>query len=417
MKFFKQVDIYYIVTLLFLLLSASASFLSSSDIAWFAIMLFMAILAIGKKMISVKEFRFFGVFSIIYLFFVTIRDLALNGLGITFLISDVTFLLKYVFISFAFCTVLKEKAAAYLIKVITHLTVVSFFFYALQLVGLGEYILAYSKMLNLKANIDFAEYTNFLFFTYIKGHHSYRNSGFVWEPGAFGCFLIITLMLNLFLKNFKFDRSSKIMVIGILTTLSTTNYLALLILLFCVYRIRFPKINMGVIFLIIVAGLVFVYIPILGDKISGTYYEDLDDLRRMKTLEIFYRKRDMQIPLNRFSSMIYIFDSFGWQLILGVSNKYDVILNGKFNVNISNGIFDFMAKFGLVGFAYSIYCFGKFCVKYVFKVEYLIYCILTLLSICFGEPIMFLPVILMFIFLHQNQYNIANVSKSRLKEI
>ena len=417
MNFFKKIDIYYIITLLFLLLSANASFFSSSEVCWFATLLFMTIVALSKKLVTIKELRFFGIFAFIYLLFVSFRDVAINGLGSVFIISDATFLFKFVFISFAFCTITKEKAAAYLIMVISHLTVLSFFLYAIQLVGLGDYMFNYSKMLNFKADVDFPDYTNFLFFTYIKGHHAYRNSGFVWEPGAFGCFLIVTLMLNLFLKNFRFDRNSNIMIIGILTTLSTTNYLALLILLFCVYRIRIPRINIWIIFLIVAAGLVFVYIPILGDKISGTYYEDLDDLRRMKTLEIFYKHNDMQIPLNRFASMIYVYQSFTWKLILGVSNKYDVILNSKFNVNISNGVFDFVAKFGLIGLGYLIYRFGKFCMTYVAKVEYLIYCILTLLSICFGEPIMFLPIILMFIFLQLKQYNIVKVAKSRFRGI
>jgi hypothetical protein len=402
-KFFKQLDLYYFITLLFLLLSASASILSSSNIAWFISLGFMCIIALSKKLLSTKELKVISIFSVVFLLFVTARDIGVNALGSQFLISDITFLFKFVFISFVFCTILKDKAAGYLIRVTTHLTVLSFFFYAMQIVGLGDYLYKFSITLNLKADIDFPGYTNFLLFTFVRGHHEYRNSGFAWEPGAFGCFLIITLMLNLFLNKFKFDRNAKIMIVGILTTLSTTNYLALLILLFCVYRIKLPKVNIWAIFLVIMAGVVFVYIPILGDKILGTYYEDLDDLGRLKTLEIFYRHSNMQIPLNRFASMIYIYQSFGWQLILGVSNKYDVILNSKFDINISNGIFDFLAKFGLVGLVYVVYRYSKFCIKYVFKVEYLIYCIITLLAIGFGEPMMFLPIVLMFIFLNPEQ--------------
>lgn len=406
MKFFKQIDTYYIITLLFLLLSANANIISSSDIAWLVILLFMCGVAINRKLLVGDTLKQIGVFSLVYLLFVTVRDLAINSLDTTYLLSDIIYLFKFVFLSFIFCTILKEKVAVYLVKVIYHLTIVSLFFFAFQLVGLGELIFKFSSMLNLKASMAYSDYTNFLIFTYIKGKHAFRNSGFVWEPGAFGCFLIIAMMLNLFLNKFIFEKKTYIFIIAILTTLATTDYLVLLIVLFMIYRYRVRRLNIWAIVLLIIGALIVLNVPFLGDKITGTYYEDMDDLRRMKYLEIFYRHRDMQIPLNRFASMIYLCQEFGYQLILGVSNKYDVIVNSKFNINISNGIFDLMAKFGFVGLVYLVYRYAKFCLAQVLKIEYLIYCILALLVIGFGEPVMFLPIIVMFIFIDPKQLNI-----------
>ena len=412
----KKIDIYYILTLLFLLLSANASVISGSDIGWGFVLLMMVIVAISKKLFNVKNLKVIGIFSIVYLAFVVIRDLFINSLDTSFLLSDVFFLLKYILLTYVYCIILKEKVAAYLIKVVVHLTILSFCFYFFQLIGLGEYIYNLSSSLNLQNNYYIEGYTNFILFSFTKGQHEYRNSGFAWEPGSFGCFLVITLMLNFFLNNFTFDKKSKILIIGILTTLSTSDYLALLILLFCAYRYRIPGVNRWLWLIIPLSVALFILVPFLGNKISDVYNGDLDDLNHLKFLSKFYKHYNQQIPLNRFSSMSYIYDAFGANLILGVSNKYDAILSKGYSVNISNGIFDFLAKFGLVGFVYLIYNYSKFCLVFIVKWEYLLYCIVILLLISFGEPILFFPLVLMFIFIQSNQKSLEKLRMEPLKK-
>ena len=203
------------------------------------------------------------------------------------------------------------------------------------------------------------------------------------------------------------------MIVGIITTFSTTDYLALLIVLFLAYRVKVPKLNWWTVLLLFVSAAIVIIIPILGDKISDTYYEDMDDLHRLKYLEIFYQHKHMQIPLNRFSSMVYVYDTFKEHLILGVSNKYNVILNLAYNINISNGIFDFLAKFGLVGMVLLLYKYSKFCIESVLKLEYVFYCILALLIIGFGEPILILPIVLIFVFLPAKQLSFGRFTNTR----
>ncbi len=415
MSFLKRIDIFYIVTLLFLLVSANANFLSSSDIWWSVILVFMILVAIGKKLLLPQDLRFISIFSLVYLVIVTARDLAINGLGADYLVSEAVFLVKFIFMAFIYCTILKDKAAAYIVNVMVHLTLLSFFFYFFQLLDLGDYIYKYSSALNLPSNNFIPGYTNFLLFTFTKGVHDYSNSGFVWEPGSFGCFLIISLMLNFFLNKFTFDRKSNILLFGIITTFATTDYLTLLVLLFLVYRYRVKKLNfVAVAFLLVAVGIIFV-VPILGNKIADTYYEDMDDLNRLKALEVFYHHRNMQIPLNRFSSMVYIFNTFGANLILGVTNKYEVIMNKAYSINISNGLFDFLAKFGLVGLIGLLYQYGRFCLAYVLKIEFVIYCIVMLLVMGFGEPVLILPLFLMFIFIQKKQTDLDPREKKRKK--
>ena len=138
----------------------------------------------------------------------------------------------------------------------------------------------------------------------------------------------------------------------------------------------------------------------LGDKVFDTYYEDMADVHRLKSLAPFYKSINMSfVPLNRFGSMAYLYNTFGADLILGVGNKYDVILNRNLNVNISNGVFDFFARLGVVGYIFLMYKYAKFCAAFVIKTEYVIYCILILFSLSFGEPILSLPFTLIFIFI------------------
>lgn len=404
----KRFNIYSIVTLLFLLLTSNANVLNSNDIYWFVILVFMAVVALSKKLIKYKDFKTIAIFSVIYLIFVCLRDIFVNGLGQEFIISDVLFLFKYIFLAFFYCVIMKEKLATYLVSVTIPLIIISVFFYCFQLVGLGEIIYSFATALNLPNPINTEGYSNFIIFTYNR-LHEFRNSGFFWEPGAYACFLTIVLLLNLFLNNFKFDRRTKIILVGIITTLSTTGYLAVLVIIFLWYRRMNPKINFWIVFLIPVTIILIMNIPILGDKISNTFNDDMkeNNVKRLNEQERFFshQQKDKQIPLNRFSSALIVYETFGGTLFLGESNKYDAVLDKTYNVNISNGIFDFLAKFGLVGLILIIYRYSRFCLFHLTRPELLFYCILVFLIIGTGEAIVFMPFILMFLFIQNIQVN------------
>jgi hypothetical protein len=399
----QKVDIYYVLTFIFLLLTANANILSTSAPCWFAFTAIMLMIVVYKKLVTLADVKNLLVFSGVFLLFVAIRDLAVNQLDSDFLVSDVSFLFKSLYLVYFYCLILKDKIAYYLVKVITHLTIISFFFFAIQLINSGDLIYKFSTSLNLLSDNQLPGYTNFLLFTFVKDFHDYSNCGFVWEPAAFGSFLVIALLLNFFLNNFTFDRKAKILIAGIITTFGTTDYLALLIVLFLVYRYKVPKLNGWAVVIILLFIGAIITVPILGSKISDTYYEDMDDLGRLKFLAVYYKKNNMQIPLNRFSSMVYIYDNFGANLILGVSNKYDAIINKQYSINISNGISDILARYGLVGLIFLLYKYTRFCVYHLIKAEYVIYCILALLVIGFGEPILTLPFVMVFLFVPLKQ--------------
>lgn len=398
----KKIDINYFIMLVFLLLSANANIISSTAIAWAAIIASLLFYAIINKMISRKDVNSFGIFSGAYVLLVTVRFFLFNDLETDYLYSDYLFLFKYLLVSFLICVVMKEKLLAYFVKVMVHLTILSLVFYALQLLSPATMYKLFAT-LNFPTGNNIPGYTNALFFTYTQGFHELTNSGFVWEPGAFGCFLVITLMFHFYLNKFKYDNVTVLLIIANITTFSTTNYLGLLVLIFLSYRYRVPKINIYVLILVPAIIVALIFIPFLGDKIIETYDEDMRDLNRLGVLKAYYHHIHMDIPLNRFSSLVHIINSFGNKLILGVSNRYNDVLNKQYPINISNGVGDFIAKFGVVGLIFLLYKYGKFCRQYVLSAENVVYSILILLILSFGEPILFLPIVMIFLFLRDKQ--------------
>ncbi|WP_353482877.1 O-antigen ligase family protein [Haliscomenobacter sp.] len=395
----KRSRLNYLLTFLFLLLAAKSNILSSSNLLWFVTLLSFFFVALKYNALTKKELRIFGGFSISFFAYILIRNVLFNSLPMPFLVSDVLFLFKFLFLSFLFVAILKHETSQNIVKVMTDLTFISFFFFAFQLIA-GEAFFNLIIMLHLTPQDPPSEiFANCLVFTYTKELHDYRNSGFVWEPGGFGCFLIISLMLNLFINKFTFDRSSIILIIGVITTVSTTAYLALLILLLMVYRYKHRKVNFGVIFLIPILVLIVLKTPFIGEKIVDLYSSDMDNLENIEHLSHYYDDIEMQMRLNRFASITYIYDMFKHKLIFGISNMYDEVMNKVYSVNISNGIMDFMAKYGLVGFVYLMSCYARFCKKNVKYIECVVYCVLIMIVLGFGSPILTTPIALMFLFL------------------
>jgi hypothetical protein len=64
----------------------------------------------------------------------------------------------------------------------------------------------------------------------ISGYHLYRNSGFMWEPGALSMILIIAIIINWMFYGIKINKRIFIYFIAIISTFSTAGYLAVLLL-------------------------------------------------------------------------------------------------------------------------------------------------------------------------------------------
>jgi hypothetical protein len=395
---------YYFITLLFVFLSSRGSFFYFSNIWWILIDLIIIWVGLEKGRFTKSDFRLFLTFSLIYIGFCTIRSLFLVHLSMGFWLSDILFLFKFIFTSFLYCAVLKNKAIHYLIKVITQLAIISIPFYFLQLIS-ADLVYAVGKLINLPPHLPGREYVNFIVFTYVK-QHALRNSGFSWEPGAFGFFLNMALMMHLLTNAFTFDKKAIWLGLAIITTLSTTSYLALWIIIFLYFRANDVKFSKLMFFIIPVALVLAFQLPFLLNKISFIYANDSQDMMRIEFLSKWYYKHGEQMPLNRFSSMIYLCRLFGANMIWGVSNIFEETVPILKNINISNGIFEFMAKFGLLGLVFFLNrCYSLF--RKFTTVEISLYCLLVILILGFSESIFVVSLMICFFFLYHyySEYN------------
>ncbi|MFD2866133.1 hypothetical protein [Mucilaginibacter antarcticus] len=293
---------------------------------------------------------------------------------------------------------MKEQATYYLSKVIIDLTKISIFFYCFQLVA-GPALYSIGTAINLPPDVPAYHYTNFLVFTYVT-EHAHQNSGFSWEPGAFGFFLIVGLMLHLFRNGFKMDSGTKWLIAGVLTTLSTTTYVAFAVVMLMHYRANGVKISTLAIFAVPAAAVAVFKLPFLLDKVVEIYHHDMRDLQNIATLSAYYEKVGQQMPFNRFSSALFIYNQYHEKLILGVSNIFIESVPYLRNANTSSGIFEYFAKFGIAAFVFLFTRMCQFFKKFGATGEQLFYCVLLVMILGFSESIFILPMMTNFYFLY-----------------
>ena len=388
----------YFFSAFFMILSTKGSFISHGQESIVILDVVLAFYGIKYNKFLKSDFRLFFKFSAIYIIFITIKDLLLNHLPFEYLIADFNFLIKYFFLAFLYCAVLKELALPYMIKVTIAGAAISLFFYALQLVAPGL-VFSLGSWINLFPRSENALYSNFVIFTFDQGH-ALQNCGFTWEPGAYGCILNLGLLLHLVTNGFRFDRSAKILFIAIITTLSTTSYIALMVLLLLNYRANGGRLTIFMIIAVPVIGLMATQLPFMITKIVAIYNQDLSDINSLDTLSNYYLVHGGQLPLNRFGSFIYIYNLYGYKLLWGITNTYQDYSISLHNVNISNGLIDYIAKFGVVGLVGLLYGYILLLNKFRLKYELIIYCVLVLLLLSFGEPYLIWINILAFFFLY-----------------
>jgi hypothetical protein len=426
----KKTKVDYFITFFFLIISGKATFLFHFDIFWFIFILFALSYGFVQKRIYQKDLYIFAGFGLAYIAYVLFRNFAFNKLPLPFLLSDIFFLFKFIFLSYAFCAVLKENATALFSEVVIKLAYLSLGLYAVQLVGGGNLLYKIGDTF-MSFTPDFpgrsATFSNFFFFTYDK-LHTYRNAGFAWEPGAYGCFLVVALFFYLINNNLKIDKNAIILSIALFTTVSTTAIMGFAFLAFLIYRARGGKWNYGIISFVIIFALSFFYLPFLGDKIQETYENDVKVLDDWETIDWdldYYYLYGGEFPLNRFSSAIFLHRHFENQLIFGVSNAYVNLKSKIYDVeisrfNLSNGIMDFITKFGYIGMFFLLFKIGQFTYNIFGSVENSIYLILAFLCLGFGEPIFVLPLSLIFLFLpslNLVDLNLLNEGSDQLDEV
>lgn len=168
-------------------------------------------------------------------------------------------------------------------SIIFKLTVISLFLFVLNVIfsdffnGLHPFFKRFTTegYLENKNYWSAFIYTNSLEDSFMK---LFRNSGFMWEPGAFAMMLIWGLCFHwLTSDKMKFDNRAIIYIIAILTTFSTAGYIALVVMISAFYMKKMSFFNLS--FLIIFLTVSFYYydkMEFISNKMD-VYIERFED--------------------------------------------------------------------------------------------------------------------------------------------
>lgn len=229
------------------------------------------------------------------------------------------------------------------IKTIVFFSLVSFIFFIPLL--FSDSVLEFYRrfafpITNTETGVQIGE--NLLFFDLrVRDSQSpiLRNPGPFWEPGAFAGFLIIGLLFNKVVNNKLFNPAGIILLIALISTFSTTGYLAYMFILIAYFTNSIKRI-----FISLCLVVLFVYafnsLPFLREKIAIQYNEairnNLESRRKNRIASFIVDLKDfVDYPL------------FG----KGPSNLTRFVNPNKMKFNNrNNGITDFLVKFGLIGF-------------------------------------------------------------------
>lgn len=186
-----------------------------------------------------------------------------------------------------------------------------------------------------------------------------RNLGFTWEPGRFACWILLGMYFNLVRNKFNIrNKHFCILFFSLLTTLSTTGYSLLVVLILFVLMNKKSKFSKVIIVLCVVLVFPTVWgLSIMSDKIEGLM--DLD--AGLGSIEYHSVKDGMAIVCpQRFTGIYVSFMNFVNDIFLGfnqLSNSYVSAVLYKHSVIVapSEGIIGILAKYGIFYGAFFYY--------------------------------------------------------------
>lgn len=244
---------------------------------------------------------------------------------------------------------------------------------------------------------------NILIHNFMGPEHYLRNSGMFWEPGAFAGYLILALILlstvsdEISASRIRLYRN--ICVAGVISTLSTTGYIALPLALLSIQisgrSIRNDPVGRG----LIILSSSIILIPI------GFYLWEIDFIGP-KIAELYERavKQEAGWELSRFGSIMFDWEYirerpvFGWGQSLATQFSLHPKLAAR--MELGNGFTGFMRQMGLIGMAIFLVATARAFHKLGLKTENVVLTMIVLIALLNGEYYLTYPIFLALQFLH-----------------
>lgn len=252
-------------------------------------LLLLATIAVSGVPYFSTSFLYMPLFAVLlFVFLLCKKDFDISFLVIMLLLLVITLVQTYVFNFFSLQTsvgVFLRVLNAYLVIKILNDKFIPYFIYSMYIIAiisLPFYFLASFFPVVADSLKSFSAYVQFLNFAQqdmptvivynLYRIHELRNTGPFWEPGAFAGFLILAFMFNEFMQSAKQKRIRVVLFITLLTTFSTTGYLALSVFLAFYFfaKMKSPMTKLIVILLIPASAyLAYTNFDFLGKKIEA----------------------------------------------------------------------------------------------------------------------------------------------------
>lgn len=214
---------------------------------------------------------------------------------------------------------------------------------------------------------------------HINFYDNFRNNSLFYEPGRFTIFIILALSIHLFYYNQKLlDFKSITLILAIISTFSTTGYIALLLILYIKgSTMKISRINKY--FLLILIGLLTYFIFQLDFMLNKITEESGSDTES-----------------SRFFAFLYHMDLVNQRPFAGFGSYFPELLLSP------NGISFFILKYGYLYFILFLYALFMTCIKIFdeskMNVNLTISLFLVFLVLAFSQTIMDEPFYFGFVF-------------------
>jgi hypothetical protein len=210
----------------------------------------------------------------------------------------------------------------------------------------------------------------YIFIYMYSGWAQDRNCGFAWEPGGYACILIFLLGYQLVRNHFKFDKYSIVFIISIISTFSTSGYIALYLLAVSIILYKKRKFR-NPFYLIASIGLLAFFVQ---------FYNTSEFMK--KKIDRYIEEKDIQYTtatglerINRIEELDRTIDaSMQWPFGNGILNS-DFRINKYGHATGPNSISALLLQWGWIGIYFLfITTFGFY---YFFSKRVLISILLT----------------------------------------
>lgn len=347
--------VYFFIVFLF---AARATFLTSNldfrvNPIGFILLVFPSLFLLRKHRISLIYGRI-GIVWLVLTIWVILRFFIDKEFNIfTYYVMYIQLLVCFVVIN-----VYKENILIYFERITVVLAMIAIIFWGIMQV-VGVEMVASLGFMEPSSSISSASLLIFntpQFISDVEGIGGLtRNCGFAWEPGLFACFLVLAMFFNLCReKKIKGNRSLYILMLALISTSSTTGYIAFLFVVCNYFFLQKNRFKYKIPILIILVPIVIwiSQLSFMSDKIKDTSTFD-NFLSQNETSVSYFEENESQMVVQRFEGFYLDYLNFINDPIIGYGyrgNSYSA-LNISAYLIPADGIMSLFAQFGIfIGF-------------------------------------------------------------------